>query len=110
MTKRRTSNTMVKRRRTSNTMAERRTSNTMVKRRRTSDLLLLARFTDSHYLFGIFKLFLSKFREIFTIFRQFSTTAASEYLFGIFRCSLETFFKFIQEICGRVLTLGSISV
>jgi hypothetical protein len=34
-------------------------------------LLLLARFTDSHYLFGIFKLFLSKFREIFTIFRQF---------------------------------------
>jgi cytochrome b561 len=34
-------------------------------------LLLLARFTDSHYLFSIFKLFLSKFREIFTIFRQF---------------------------------------
>ena len=41
---------------------------------------------------------------------------ASEYLFGILKRSLETFFPFVrdlfykQEIWGRVLTLGSISV
>jgi hypothetical protein len=45
-----------------------------------------------------------------------SQRLASEYLFGIFKSSLETFFHFvrdlfyIQEIRGRVLTLGSISV
>jgi hypothetical protein len=51
--RRRTDNTMANRKRTDNTMANRRrTDNTMANRRRT------LRFTDSHYPFGIFKLFI----------------------------------------------------
>ena len=50
------------------------------------------------------------------LIQKFSKTTASEYLFGILKRSLETFFHFVrdlfykQEIRGRVLTLGSVSV